>query len=284
MFKIGDFSQLGQVSVRMLRHYDKLGLLTPNHTDKWTGYRYYTIDQLSRLNRIVALNGLGLTLQQVNELLQNDNSVSVDRLRGMLTMRKAQIAQELAEKQMQLASVEARLRQIEQEGHPSPYEVVVKSVAPVPVASVRQIVPHASQMNYYCQMLCEQLYTRLHRLGVDHIGQEITVFHMTEFTEEHLDTEAAITVGSRWVQRPPIDDTILFRELPAIDLAATVIYEGPYVEMPDAILTLLTWVGEHDHAPAGPLREVRLSGPAHLNGVLQEPAVLELQIPIVKVR
>jgi effector-binding domain-containing protein len=184
---------------------------------------------------------------------------------------------------MQLAGVEARLRQIEQEGQPSPYEVVVKSVAPVPVASVRQVVPHASQMNYYCQMLCEQLYTRLERLGVDHTGQEITVFHMTEFTEENLDTEAAITVDSRWVQRPPADDTIQFRELPPADLVAAVIYEGPYAEMTAAILTLLTWVGEHDHAPAGPLREVRLSGPAHLNGVLQEPAVLELQIPIVKV-
>lgn len=63
MFKIGEFSKLGQVSVRMLRHYDQMGLLKPGHTDKWTGYRYYTIEQLARLNRIVALNGLGLTLQ-----------------------------------------------------------------------------------------------------------------------------------------------------------------------------------------------------------------------------
>ena len=62
MFKIGDFSRLAQVSVRMLRHYDKLGLLEPSYTDRFTGYRYYTIDQLPRLNRIVALNDLGLTL------------------------------------------------------------------------------------------------------------------------------------------------------------------------------------------------------------------------------
>lgn len=59
MFKIGDFSRLSQVSVRMPRHYDKLGLLTPSQIDKWTGYRYYTIDQLPRLNRIVVLNDLG---------------------------------------------------------------------------------------------------------------------------------------------------------------------------------------------------------------------------------
>ncbi|MBK8046560.1 MAG: MerR family transcriptional regulator [Anaerolineales bacterium] len=62
MFKIGDFSRVSQVSVRMLRHYDKLGLLAPGHIDKFTGYRYYTLDQLPRLNRIVALNDLGLTL------------------------------------------------------------------------------------------------------------------------------------------------------------------------------------------------------------------------------
>jgi DNA-binding transcriptional MerR regulator len=40
MFKIGDFSRVAQISVRMLRHYDKLGLLTPSHTDRFTGYRY----------------------------------------------------------------------------------------------------------------------------------------------------------------------------------------------------------------------------------------------------
>ena len=62
MFKIGDFSRLAQVSVRMLRHYDKLGLLEPSYTDRFTGYRYYTIDQLPRLNRIVALNDLGFVI------------------------------------------------------------------------------------------------------------------------------------------------------------------------------------------------------------------------------
>ena len=53
MFKIGDFSKLGQVSVRMLRHYDQLGLLKPGQIDKFTGYRYYAVEQLVRLNRIL---------------------------------------------------------------------------------------------------------------------------------------------------------------------------------------------------------------------------------------
>ena len=186
-----------------------------------------------------------------------------------------------------MGAVTLGARGIEQEGQPSPYEVVVKSVAPIPVASVRQVVPHASEMNYYCRVLCEQLYARLHELGINHTGQEITVFHMEEYTEEKLDTEAAVTIADHWLAHAPrverMADPIILRELPPVDLAASVIYEGLYAGMADAIFSLLTWVGEHDHTPIGPLREIRLSGPAHINGILQEPAVLELQIPIAKV-
>lgn len=63
MFKIGEFSRLSRVSVRMLRHYDQLGLLTPSQTDSFTGYRYYSANQLPRLNRILALRDLGFSLE-----------------------------------------------------------------------------------------------------------------------------------------------------------------------------------------------------------------------------
>ena len=69
MLKIGDFSKLGQVSVRMLRHYDQLGLLNPDQIDKFTGYRYYAVEQLARLNRILFFKDLGFSLQQIKELL-----------------------------------------------------------------------------------------------------------------------------------------------------------------------------------------------------------------------
>ena len=99
MFKIGDFSKLGQVSTRMLRHYDKLGLLVPNHIDEWTGYRYYTVEQLAQLHRIIALKELGLSLQQIADLQANDKPLSVEQLQGMLLLKQAETEQELAEKQ-----------------------------------------------------------------------------------------------------------------------------------------------------------------------------------------
>ncbi|MCA9980244.1 MAG: MerR family transcriptional regulator, partial [Anaerolineales bacterium] len=101
MFKIGEFSKLGQVSTRMLRHYDKLGLLKPSHTDRFTGYRYYTIVQLLTLHRILALKDLGLSLQQIESLLQTDD-VPLAQMQGMLRLKQAEIRQQLAEEQMRL--------------------------------------------------------------------------------------------------------------------------------------------------------------------------------------
>ncbi|MDN9927223.1 MerR family DNA-binding transcriptional regulator, partial [Clostridioides difficile] len=53
MFKIGEFSKLTQVSTRMLRYYDETGLLKPAKIDSLTGYRMYSAEQISTLNRII---------------------------------------------------------------------------------------------------------------------------------------------------------------------------------------------------------------------------------------
>ena len=74
MFRIGEFAQIAQVSGRQLRFYDQLGLLRPAHIDQQTGYRYYTIRQLPRLNSILALKELGLSLEQIGPLLEDEMS------------------------------------------------------------------------------------------------------------------------------------------------------------------------------------------------------------------
>ena len=113
MFSIGEFARLVTVSVRTLRHYDEIGLLRPARVDPDTGYRGYSADQLGQLNRIVALKELGLSLNQVRLLLAG---ITLDELRGMLMLRRAQLEQELHAQQSQLLGVEARLSYIEREG------------------------------------------------------------------------------------------------------------------------------------------------------------------------
>jgi DNA-binding transcriptional MerR regulator len=284
MFKIGDFARLGQVSSRMLRHYDQLGLLTPKHTDRWTGYRYYTIDQLGQLNRIIALKELGLTLEQIGDLMADDDQVSAERLRGMLTLKRAEIARTLQEEQSRLARVEARLRQIELEDQPSPYEVVVKAIPAMPVASIRQVVPTIDEMDYFCRALYGQLYARLGRHGITPLQPEITLYHNDEYSETDLDVEVAVPVHPKHVTLPSADENILFHRLPGYDLAAALIYEGTFPGVTDGVLALLRWVGLNDHVLAGPMRELHISGRAHKEGKTQPEAVLELQVPVRRVQ
>jgi DNA-binding transcriptional MerR regulator len=80
VFRIGDFSRLSLVSVKALRYYDELGLLKPARVDEFTGYRYYAASQLTRLNRVLALKDMGLSLEQIALLL--DKEPTPDQIRG----------------------------------------------------------------------------------------------------------------------------------------------------------------------------------------------------------
>lgn len=280
MFKIGEFSKLGQVSTRMLRHYDKLGLLVPEHVDEWTDYRYYTIQQLPRLHRIIALKDMGLSLQQIGELLGEDDDISSEQLRGMLALKRSELTREMRETETRLAQVEARLSQIEQEGTISPYEILVKPVGALPVATLTQQVPHVSEMGVYCEALTRSLYRRLGEAGIPWSGPELILYHALEYTETDLDVEACLVLPEARETAVSEDEELLFRVLPDHDLMASLIYEGNFEEMTPAILELLRWVGLHNHVPIGPLREIHLSGPAHPDQETAELPVVELQVPI----
>jgi DNA-binding transcriptional MerR regulator len=283
MFRIGEFSKLGQVSSRMLRHYDQLGLLKPGQTDHWTGYRYYTIGQLTRLHRIVALKEMGLSLEQIGDLLAHDESVNPERLRGMLMLAQANLERELREGQDRLRRVETRLRQIEQEGQPSPYEVAVKAVPAQTIASIRQLAPTIGEVGYYCETLYARLYAGLQSQGIIPLQPEITLYHNDEYTETDIDVEIAVPVQPKHLKSGRVDEVITFRELPAHNLAAALIYEGPFQDLPDGILALLKWVGLSGYTIIGPLCELHLSGPAHQNEAETIP-VVELQVPITPLK
>jgi DNA-binding transcriptional MerR regulator len=125
MFSIGEFARLGGVSVRTLTHYDEIGLLRPTTVDPGTGYRGYSAQQLGQLNRIMALKELGLSLTQARRLL---DGITLDELRGMLTLRRAQLEHELEQHKNQLLGVEGRLRSIAREGAMPAGDIVAKKI------------------------------------------------------------------------------------------------------------------------------------------------------------
>src|SRR3954468_14718795 len=138
MLSIGEFAQLGGVSPRMLRHYDELGLLKPERVDPSTGYRSYEFVQLASLHWLVALRDLGLSLQQIGEVLPEDPTV--EQLRGMLRLRRAELEQQLIEDEARLRRVEAHLRALEGDVV-SNLDVVVKTREPIRVVEVQGRAP-----------------------------------------------------------------------------------------------------------------------------------------------
>src|SRR5450631_245939 len=132
MLTISEFARLGQVSPRMLRHYDETGLLAPAKVDAQTGYRFYDVAQLGRLHRLVALRELGFALEQIRPILEEE--LPAGELRGMLRMRKAQIEQNLAGEQTRLRRIEAHLQALERGQVMKLQDVVIKQSEPVRVA------------------------------------------------------------------------------------------------------------------------------------------------------
>ena len=124
MLKIGEFSRLSQISIHALRHYDKLGLLQPSDVDPFTGYRHYTLQQLPRAHRIMALKEMGLSLEQISIMLNQD--MSVDELRGMFRLKQAEIEQRVREDQKRLAMVEFHLHMINAEEKMPTLDVTIK--------------------------------------------------------------------------------------------------------------------------------------------------------------
>jgi DNA-binding transcriptional MerR regulator len=282
MFKIGDFSKLGQVSVRTLRHYDELDLLKPAQIDRFTDYRFYSIEQLPRLNRILALKDLGLSLEQIRYLLAEN--VSAEQLHGMLMLKQAEIEQEVQETQLRLRRVRARLQQIEQEGQVSPYEVILKPGLAQTLVSLRQCVEHVSDMKDYRYAMFRRIYGWLEERHIAPNGPEVVIYHNTEYTEHDINMEIAVSIapGAAPALAPSHDHGITIVSLPATPQLATVLHHGFLWEVGLAITALYSWIGTNGYTGSGPYREVHIFGSETDIDNAHKPIVLEMQIPIEK--
>ncbi len=109
LFSIGDVAQLFHLSVSSLRHYETIGLLTPEYTDPATGYRYYGPRQFEVLNTIRYLRALDMPLGQIRAFLRNRD---VGRIEQLLREQKAAVARKQAELQRVERKIDNRLRQL----------------------------------------------------------------------------------------------------------------------------------------------------------------------------
>ena len=280
MLKIGDFSKLGHVTVKALRHYARIGLLRPEWIDRFTGYRYYSLRQLPRLNRILALKELGFSLEQVAHMV--DEHVSAEQLRKMLTLKQAELQFRLQAEQMRLAQVEVRLHQIEQEGKPLGYEVAIKHVDSQRVASIRSSVALMVDLPQQCASLCGELAGWLSSNRLKASGPWFMLNNNREYTESHIALELAVAVNGKAPGRQPAKDgsRISIHNLPEVQAMASVIHTAGTVNLVEAYTTIYDWIERSGYHTCGPAREIYLDEEVE---DLRACQVIEVQVPVERI-
>ena len=276
MFRIGEFSKIAQVSGRLLRYYDEIGLFNPVHIDSETGYRYYSAQQLPELNRILALKELGLTLDQIARLVAGH--ISADEIRGMLVMKKAQIEQTLREELARIRYIESRINQIDREGELRDYEVVLKSVPAQKLIAVRDQSISLASLQNAAREIGRWLPAQV---GDKALGHFTLIIHSELWESDNMDVEYGFlfngTTSSEFAL--PSGKLIRVQDLPAVETMATTMYMGIPESGHRGYSALGLWAEANGYHFANPSREmfIRLPRSSTENEILAE-----IQIPVVK--
>ena len=253
MFSIGEFARHGRVSVRMLRHYDAIGLIRPACVDADTGYRLYQASQLDELNRVIALKDLGFTLQQVQAILEE--KLSAAELRGMLRLRRAEIQATIDAETTRLARVEARLLTIEDGARVPADGVVVKRLAPVRVAELTGVAAgyEPEAITPVIQPLYHDVWCRLASADIPAVGHAVAYYEDTP--QGGILVHAAVPVAAA---APGAAPGVSIVDLPEVDSAAAIIHHGSMDDVLPTGQALARWIDANGYRSAGYAREVTL--------------------------
>lgn len=274
MFKIGEFSKVGLVSIKTLRHYDDMGLLQPAYTDPDSGYRYYIPEQLPRLNKILALKELGFSLSQVKAML--DDNISLEDMRTMLDKRRHEIKQQIEDEMLKLSWVEAKLDFIEREGKIPNAEARLKSQPGFHALCIRE--PAAGMTNWI--PLVEETYQALRKHGFGDTTACLALFHGQEFDEQMVDWELAFPVEEDSKAVVPLSRgrQLVLRAIPDVETMASLVHRGSFATLSEGYSTLAHWIRHNGYTICGPAREVYIK--IGFREGQRDDNITEIQFPV----
>jgi DNA-binding transcriptional MerR regulator len=271
MLKIADFSHLVQVPAKTLRYYDDIGLFHPAHVDAITGYRWYSVDQIPLLNRILALRDMGLALSQIIRVVQEP--LSSEELHNMFRLQRAKILQEIEEHKQRLSRIEARLQQIEQEGRLPEYKIIVKSLESCWVVGNHAKAKDIDDIGPLTSSLFQHLFVSLPKYGCVPVGESMGIYDDEEFQSVDISLAMAVPVATKISNNKDIECW----ELPSVSHLACTIHRGPYTTLCQAHMALSRWIDANGYGITIPYREIYLhfsSDPSQLVTEIQYPLVI----------
>lgn len=248
--KIGEFSKLMQTTVKTLRHYEQKGLLLPHEVDEWTGYRYYSIDQMQRLQSIRDLQRLGFSLEEIKDLLDDDSSTpSIQQMDEKISETERQLRMLVARRERLLNWRDSRKQITTME------KFSIQSLPSIIVASHREVIPNYAAIGPMCY---EKIGPEMQRLGCKcpPPGYCFTMEHNKEYTPTDIDLEYC-----EQVEEMGTDSAIIqFKRLPEVPKALCVKHVGPYKRFYESFTEAFRYIEEHGYRVAGLHRTVYIDG------------------------
>lgn len=282
MLRIGEFSKVAQVSIKTLRYYDRYGLLKPAWVDRFNGYRYYHIEQLTSLNRILALKELGFSLDQIQKIMQEAPSGA--ELRRMMQLKQMELEKQIEQETARLNRIEARLRQISQEGALPQQEVIVKEVPDRLVAGLRKTISGYGQISQLYEELCAAA-PAICRQTDPALPAAVLHYDQEYLDDEGMTMEMVIPLSGQ--RKLPVPVRVY--QLEGAAQMACMIHQGSLEEIPQIYQQLVGWVEANRYQITGPNREVYLRGIAPVqktetvsgeNIEESNSMITELQVPV----
>lgn len=268
MLKIGELSKLSHVSVRMLRHYDEIGLLHPQRVDPITGYRLYGEEQLFTAGKINVYRGMGFGLTAIAGLL---HEADPQKLRAMLERQQESLREQSEEMSQMLHRIKLAIAQLGEESTMANYDVTIKEIAPRYVASVRDIL---ESYNYEGRLW--------HYMMKETADQNLTpanpclafgIFHDAEYKERDVDVEIQMTVEGNYHDT----EHVRFKTEPAVCVASAIHY-GSYETISDASAAVAAWVEKNGYQMCGVMFNVYHVSPHETQN--PDELVTEVCIPV----
>lgn len=276
--RIGDFARLGQVSVRMLRHYESLGLLIPEGVDRFTGHRRYSVAQLPRLNAIMALNSLGIQLSRIAELLASEPSSA--ELAEMLILRRHQLLAEQEATASKLSEVEFRLALIERTTMTHP-DCIIKDLPAERILGRTVLLGEPPFDTAEIGPLFGSVPTAIAHAGGDPLTGVGIYTETSAGTEVTCGYRSENTTSAAEIAAASAGEGVAVTELPATT-AATLIHVGSMDGVGASWQHLGKWCLSQGYELSGPCREVYLEAGDGTDDSDQSGWVVELQQPVTR--
>ncbi len=268
MFKIGEFSKLTQVTIRMLRYYDEMGLLKPAEIDTWTGYRMYSVEQIPILNKIIYLRDSGFSVAEIANALNSKDDKS---LIEQLNKKYCEIEKTIQNEQEKLRKIILAKKEILHEKGNMQYNISIKSIPSYQVLSLRKFIS-----NYFAEgEMWQELSAFAEQQQIAVSSDTFSIYHDAEYKEKNVDVELCVPVKK--MGKSTGEFTCRNTE-PVPIMACTMVY-GKFSNITGTYLAFTEWLQKNSHyRMSGPERQIIHRGP--WNESDPEKHLIELQIPL----